>query len=101
MAPTPLKDLLIKERHLHARLDSLMVSSSMKDTDIEALGLQYEECLLQILDYIARNPKEVIQKFEFVFNVLKRGYEDHRLLAFMKTSLMADIMNLYPNSDFG
>ena len=78
-----------------------MITASMEDSDIEAFGLQYETCLLQILDYTAGNPKEVIEKFEFVFNVLKRGYEDQRLLDLMKKSLMSDIVNLKSNSDFG
>lgn len=100
MAPVPLQDLVKKERHLYARLSSLVTYSSMEDTDIEALGLQYERCLLQILDYIANNPKEVVEKFEFVFDILKRGYEDHLLLRLMKTSLISDVVGLNPNSDF-
>lgn len=92
--PLSLEDLLKKESHLYGRLDSWMASATMEDTDIEALGLQYEKCLSDILDYISTNPNEVTQKYEFVFDVIKRGYEDHRLLELMKASLTADIDSL-------
>lgn len=99
--PTTLEGLLKKERSLHARLDSWLASTTMDNTDIEALGLQYEACLLNVLDYTAKNPTEVTQKFEFVFDVIKREYEDHRLLTLMQTSLSKDLKSLNLNPGFG
>lgn len=93
MSPS-LEDLLKKERHLYGRLDSWMASTAMEDTDIEVLGLQYEKCLSDIFDHKSNNANEITQKFEFVFDVIKRGYEDHRLLALMKASLTADLDSL-------
>jgi len=99
--PTPLENLLKKERHIYGRLDSWMARTTMEDTDIEALGLQYEKCLTDILDYISTNPNEVTQKFEFVFDVIRRSYEDQRFLELMKASLAADIATLKTNQGFG
>jgi fibronectin type 3 domain-containing protein len=96
-----LEDLLKKERHLHGRLDSWMANMTMGDMDIEALGLQYEKCLADILDYTSTNTTELLQKLERVFDIIKRDYEDHDLLTHMKTSLEADIEALKTNLDFG
>jgi hypothetical protein len=88
-----LQHLLEEESVSYSRLDALLRNEQSGDDAIDKLSSHYEGCLNKVLAYRAKTSAEATEKCRFIFDFIRRDYEDTSGLDKMKNSLLEDLNN--------